>query len=44
MKKGRFALPVTNEDREIEEYNIYQAVLSVRYSIDEKYIYMIFKI
>lgn len=30
----RFAMPVTNNDGEIMEYNIYQAVLIVRYSID----------
>lgn len=36
----RFALPVTNDDGEIVEYNIYQAVLIVRYSADEKlYLY-----
>lgn len=36
----RFALPVTNDVGEIVEYNVYQAVLIVRYSIDEKlYLY-----
>lgn len=36
----RFALPVTNDSGEIVEYNIYQAVLIVRYSSDEKlYLY-----
>ena len=36
----RFAMPVTNDDGEIVEYNIYQAVLIVRYSADGKlYLY-----
>lgn len=36
----RFALPVTNDSGEIIEYNIFQAVLIVRYSSDEKlYLY-----
>ena len=36
----RFALPVTNTDGEIVEYNVYQAVLIVRYSADSKlYLY-----
>lgn len=36
----RFAMPVTNNDGEIVEYNIYQAVLIVRYSADGKlYLY-----
>ena len=36
----RFALPITNVDGEIEEYNIFQAVLIVRYSVDGKlYLY-----
>ena len=36
----RFALPVTNDEGEIIEYNIYQAVLIVRYSSNEKlYLY-----
>ena len=36
----RFAMPVTNEQGEIIEYNIYQAVLIVRCSVDGKlYLY-----
>ena len=36
----RFALPVVNEKGDILEYNVYQAVLIVRYSSDEKlYLY-----
>lgn len=36
----RFAMPVTNDEGEIIEYNIYQAVLIVRYSSNEKlYLY-----
>ena len=36
----RFAMPVTNDKGEIVEYNIYQAVLIVRYSADGKlYLY-----
>ena len=36
----RFAMPVTNEQGEIMEYNIYQAVLIVRCSADGKlYLY-----
>ena len=36
----RFAMPVTNEQGEIVEYNVYQAVLIVRCSADEKlYLY-----
>ena len=36
----RFALPVTTESGEIVEYNIFQAVLIVRYTSDEKlYLY-----
>ncbi len=36
----RFAMPVTNNDGEIIEYNIYQAVLIVRYSVNGKlYLY-----
>ncbi len=36
----RFAMPVTNADGEIVEYNVYQAVLIVRYSEDGKlYLY-----
>ena len=36
----RFAMPITNDDGEIIEYKIYQAVLIVRYSADEKlYLY-----
>ena len=36
----RFAMPVTNDDGEIVEYNIYQAVLIVRYSSNGKlYLY-----
>ena len=36
----RFAMPITNEEGEIVEYNIYQAVLIVRYSSNEKlYLY-----
>ena len=36
----RFALPVTTESGEIIEYNVFQAVLIVRYSSDEKlYLY-----
>ena len=36
----RFAIPVTNNDGNITEYNVYQAVLIVRYSIDGKlYLY-----
>lgn len=37
---SRFALPVINEDGEIERYNVYQAVLIVRCASDEKlYLY-----
>ena len=36
----RFAMPITNDDGEIIEYKIYQAVLIVRYSADGKlYLY-----
>lgn len=36
----RFAMPITNEKDEIVEYNIYQAVLIVRYSANRKlYLY-----
>lgn len=36
----RFAMPVTNDDGEIVEYNIYQAVLIVRYASNGKlYLY-----
>ena len=36
----RFALPVMNDDGEIIEYNVYQAVLIVRYSVAGKlYLY-----
>lgn len=36
----RFAMPVTNDHGEIIEYNIYQAVLIVRYATDGKlYLY-----
>lgn len=36
----RFALPVTNESGEIVEYNVFQEVLIVRYTSDEKlYLY-----
>ena len=36
----RFAMPVTNDNGEIVEYKVYQAVLIVRYSADEKlYLY-----
>lgn len=36
----RFAMPVTNDNGEIIEYNIYQAVLIVRYATDGKlYLY-----
>lgn len=36
----RFAMPVSNNDGEIREYNIYQAVLIVRHSSDGKlYLY-----
>lgn len=36
----RFALPITNEKGEILRYNIYQAVLIVRYAADNKlYLY-----
>ncbi|MBR1990074.1 MAG: hypothetical protein IJ987_06315, partial [Firmicutes bacterium] len=37
---SRFALPVINEDGEIERYNVYQVVLIVRCASDEKlYLY-----
>ena len=37
---SRFALPITNNDGEIIEYNIFQAVLIIRYSGDGKlYLY-----
>ena len=36
----RFALPIMNENRDIVKYNIYNAVLIVRYASDEKlYLY-----
>ena len=36
----RFAMPITNGKGEIIEYNMYQAVLIVRYSADKKlYLY-----
>ena len=37
---SRFALPIINENGEIKNYNIYQAVLIVRYAADDKlYLY-----
>ena len=40
LSDSRFALPVINEDGEIERYNVYQAVLIVRCASDEKlYLY-----
>lgn len=36
----RFALPIVNEKENIERYNVYQAVLIVRYAADDKlYLY-----
>ena len=37
---SRFSLPIINENGEIKNYNIYQAVLIVRYAADDKlYLY-----
>ena len=36
----RFALPIVNDDGEIDRYNVYCAALIVRYAADEKlYLY-----